>query len=130
MFLWHPSARVGGRNATSEIVLAVDGVDEDALDGVYASLRRDLAEAGFDPRVVSSDAAPDGAKSGLQLAGLAVNLAGSLTPAVVNLLIFWKGRQRSNCQLQVELPDGQKLALPLGETEARALLHKHLDKAQ
>lgn len=113
----------------SEIVLAIDGVDEDSLDGVYASLRRDLADAGLDPRVVSADAAPDGAKSGMQLAGLAVTLAGSITPALINLLIFWRGRQRSNCQLHVELPDGQKLQLPLGESEARALLHKHLEKA-
>jgi hypothetical protein len=107
------------------IVVGVSASDDD-VDMIHASLSRELRDAGFETRPVASTESPAGAKSGgLQMAQLAISLVSGTAPALASVLIAWRNRRRSACQLHVELPDGKRLEMPLGEAEARELLSKH-----
>jgi hypothetical protein len=114
-------------DAQAEIVLSVTSVDGDEdVDRAYASLRRELVEAGIDTRSVAAADGPPGSKSGFQVAQLAVGFVSGTTPALVSLLLSWKNRQREGCQLHVELPNGQRLEMPVTLTEAREMLDKYV----
>jgi hypothetical protein len=112
----------------SEVILSLSSTDADReIDLDYASLLSELREAGFDVRFEGATSSLAGTKSaGLQIAGLAVSFLAPTTTTLAGLLVAWKAKRDSSCQLNVDLPNGQSLQMPLTPKEAREMLNKHL----